>query len=102
MYAGCSRVISSGSDENRIADQHLGQLSSCDYGDVIRGRGVVRRRWRCPFPVEYFNEEFGSLDFYELYDSLRILICHKTVQSHLCREQPCDGYTNTKLESSAK
>ena len=39
------------SDDNRLADEHLGKLSG-DDGDVVRGRRVIRGRWRCSFPEQ--------------------------------------------------
>ena len=39
------------SDDNRLTDEHLGKLSG-DDGDVVRGRRVIRGRWRCSFPKQ--------------------------------------------------
>ena len=39
------------SDDNWLADEHLGKLSG-DDGDVVRGRRVIRGRWRCSFPEQ--------------------------------------------------
>ena len=38
-------------DDNWLADEHLGKLSG-DDGDVVRGRRVIRGRWRCSFPEQ--------------------------------------------------
>ena len=47
-------------DDNWLADEHLGKLSG-DDGDVVRGRRVIRGRWRCSFPEQesyiYLNKQ---------------------------------------------